>query len=82
MTEVAESNEMDDKKSNAKGVIVRLLREHLFGISTWSATQAATGSLGLSGALRVLARPRRGRSPSKSGSGAVVKTAAEAPEIR
>ena len=33
MSEVTESNKMGDKKSGAKGVIVRLLREHLFGIS-------------------------------------------------
>ena len=30
---MSENSEMADKKSNVKGVIVRLLREHLFGIS-------------------------------------------------
>ena len=33
MSEVTESNKMGDKKSGAKGVFARLLREHLFGIS-------------------------------------------------
>jgi len=33
MSEVTESNIMGDNKSNSRGVIVRLVREHLFGIS-------------------------------------------------
>ena len=32
---------MADKKSNVKGVIVRLLREHLFGISILACTAIA-----------------------------------------
>ena len=33
MGNVTENSEIGEKKSGAKGVIVRLLREHLFGIS-------------------------------------------------